>query len=244
MKIKLSLVFALIVASIFPALLFYQWQTRHTNAYTDDYMEKIAVQYLKNAPTFKLYGIQESIGIESVEALDFLTWIVNISFERLYTGYGERSTITLLQVVTSHHIQIKIRDGVVVEAVIDDFWNETSQGGVDNIDEKYTEEYAVKTALAFLQTRPTYIYDGMPETVRIKGVEKLSQLFAWEVFIVFDSRHAGYGDRTGLMSPHIPHEIRIVIQEGEIVVAVLDDLWDELGQGNYFQREQQSFEPS
>ena len=48
----------------------------------------------------------------------------------------------------------------------------------------------------------------------------------------FDCRHAVYGDRTGLSLAQVitPHTARIVVMEGEVVSAVLDDRWDMIEQ--------------
>jgi hypothetical protein len=100
------------------------------------------------------------------------------------------------------------------------YWN--------NLSNKQDE--AASIALSFVKSSRTYIYDGLPETLQVKEVELVKRPWTWAVSIVFSSRHAGYGFNTGLMSPHIPHEIRVVVHKGEVVEAILDDIWDELEQ--------------
>ena len=48
----------------------------------------------------------------------------------------------------------------------------------------------------------------------------------------FESRHAGYGDRTGQMLAQVitPHKASIGVEQGEIRSAVLDKKWDMINQ--------------
>ena len=43
----------------------------------------------------------------------------------------------------------------------------------------------------------------------------------------FQSRHAGYGDRTGQVPAQVTtnHEARIIVDHGEVTHAVLDNTW-------------------
>jgi hypothetical protein len=48
----------------------------------------------------------------------------------------------------------------------------------------------------------------------------------------FDSRHLGYGDRTGenLAQVITHHEVSVVVEKGEVKTALMDNQWDMLRQ--------------
>ncbi len=54
----------------------------------------------------------------------------------------------------------------------------------------------------------------------------------WEFTFEFDSRHAGYGDRTGQVLAQVitPHRAVVTVEEGEVTSAVMDGKWDMLRQ--------------
>ena len=96
---------------------------------------------------------------------------------------------------------------------------------------KYGEEDAVRDAISFLKSSPTYRFDGIPDSIRVESVERLAP-GRWRIILRFECRHAGYGDRSGLiLLPVItPHRMEIIIERGRVVEAVVDNLWDELHQ--------------
>jgi hypothetical protein len=100
------------------------------------------------------------------------------------------------------------------------------------------DEPAVNTALTFLRNGATYKYDGIPGTLKVGETLILeSYPVQYVVTITFDSRHGGYGDRTGqsLIQVITPHTARITVVNGEVVSATLDDMWDELNQEELYQ---------
>ena len=93
------------------------------------------------------------------------------------------------------------------------------------------DEPAVNTALTFLRNGATYKFDGIPGTINVEETLILeSYPVQYVVTITFDSRHGGYGDRTGQMLIQVitPHTARITVVSGNVVSATLDDVWDEL----------------
>jgi len=232
MNKKLSLVLALMVTGLFPALTIYAWQNRPVE-YTEKGAIDLALYYLKSSPTYRYDGIAESINVTGVARArtPTPTWLVMIDFECAHSGYGDRTGKILLEVVTPHRISIVVEEGKVIQAIIDDAWDEITQSFVEDY-EKYTEEKAVEKALGFLMKSPTFSFDGIPESVEVVGVETLRMPWTWEVSISFQCRQAGYGDRTGQVLAQVitPHEIRIVVSAGEVRSAVIDGVWDELDQ--------------
>jgi hypothetical protein len=105
------------------------------------------------------------------------------------------------------------------------------------------EETAFTIAEAFVTSSPTYIYDGIPDSLELtdsikhaKRVEddsdSITEVVVWEFRFKFKSRHAGYGDRSNEMVAQVvtPHDAVIQIEGSEIVFATLDGEWDMLEQ--------------
>jgi hypothetical protein len=68
----------------------------------------------------------------------------------------------------------------------------------------------------------------MQDTLLLVNTETLRCPYCWEFEFEFDCRHAGYGDRTGLILAQVitPHVARILVIEGEVNRAILDGTWD------------------
>jgi len=151
MDIKLSLVLALAVTSLFPVLSIYTWQTRSAETYTEDMAVRIAIHYLKYAPTFQFDGILDSIKVESVETLRMpYTWEVTVAFQCRHSGYGDRTGMMLAQVITPHKIRVVVSEGRVMRAIIDDEWDEINQRDVvqsELLPPEYAKDLVIKYIL-------------------------------------------------------------------------------------------------
>lgn len=94
-----------------------------------------------------------------------------------------------------------------------------------------TEESSQQLAEEFVRNSPTYSFDGMNlEHEETLYADKCDQCYTF-VF-TFESRHAGYGDRTGQMLAQVitPHEAHVSVENGEVVSALLDEEWDMINQ--------------
>ena len=95
------------------------------------------------------------------------------------------------------------------------------------------DESAVGAARRFLlEKSPTYRYDRVPDQVHLGPVANLGDE-GWEVMILFTSRTAGYGDRSGQMTAQVltSHSMRVVVApDDSIMSAVIDSAWNELSQ--------------
>ena len=78
------------------------------------------------------------------------------------------------------------------------------------------------------ENAPTYRFDGFD--LKFVSSETLLCPNCWEFTFSFSSRHAGYGDRTGQILAQVitPHQIRVNVEDEEIVVVVTDRTFDEL----------------
>jgi len=96
-----------------------------------------------------------------------------------------------------------------------------------------TEEQFLDAAKYYVETSPTYQFDGMNlEHVETQEVECNH---CWIFIFKFTSTNSGYGDRTGQDVDGILTEHRAVItyMHGEIISAKLDSAWDMVAQGGY-----------
>lgn len=90
------------------------------------------------------------------------------------------------------------------------------------------EAEARSMAEAFVRSSPTYSFDGM----ELRHKETLADVAGcencWTFVFEFQSRQAGYGDRTGQMLAQVitPHTARVRVENGKITSAVLDGRWD------------------
>ncbi|MGD0805258.1 MAG: hypothetical protein ABSA11_14440 [Candidatus Bathyarchaeia archaeon] len=100
-------------------------------ASSKDVVERIALDWLVNAPTFKFDGVAGSAKVvDSWLAMTFRApgfWRVTIEFDCLYAGYGDRTSLMLTQVITHHTVDITVTEGKVTAAVVDDKWDEFKQ---------------------------------------------------------------------------------------------------------------------
>lgn len=92
-------------------------------------------------------------------------------------------------------------------------------------------EEAEKIAEKWMETSPTYSYDG--SDLKLEEHEVLETLPEQHVLnYTFTSRHGGYGNRTDQIVTEAltPHSIEIIVSEGEVRSAVIDSQWDEIAQ--------------
>ena len=96
-----------------------------------------------------------------------------------------------------------------------------------------TENGAVKTSIYFLRNNPTFSFDGISGSIEVLDVIRYNS-YPVQYFITvgFKCGHEGFGDRTGeALPPAItPHSIVFTIENGNVIRAVIDDMWDEMNQ--------------
>jgi hypothetical protein len=91
--------------------------------------KELAIEFLKNGPTFSFDGIEESIQVLDIIAMESypVQYIIILSFKCSHAGYGDRTGEALAQVITPHEIRIALSAGVISSAIIDDQWDELIQ---------------------------------------------------------------------------------------------------------------------
>jgi hypothetical protein len=200
---------------------------------TSETVTKIAVDWLRDSPTFKFDGVAESLRVVEVWQAETFAypsfWQVTAEFDALHGGYGDRTGQILAQVITHHSISIHVTEGRVTMAIIDEKWNELAQSMLPST---HTPEEAQKIALGWLYLCPTFKFDGINDTVKVQRIDTLRMPNTYDVYIGFVSGYPGYGDRTGHVTygHSQQHIIKITVQEGSVTRAVIDDVWDEVNQ--------------
>ena len=102
----------------------------------------------------------------------------------------------------------------------------------DSAFKQMSEEDSQRIAEEFLKNSPTFVFDGIKDTLILADTLRPRCPYCWIFIFEFDSRHAGYGDRTGKMLAQVitPHQAVIAVEQGEIASAVLDEKWDMISQ--------------
>jgi hypothetical protein len=92
----------------------------------------------------------------------------------------------------------------------------------------YTQERSQQIAQNAVVHEPTYVFDGMPETLKLVSTRTLESPDSWTFTFEYSSRHGGYGDRSGQIVTQAitPHQAVVTVQQGKITSAVLDGKWD------------------
>ena len=94
-----------------------------------------------------------------------------------------------------------------------------------------SRERSQEIALEFVRLETTFRFDGIPETLEVTGTTSVGN--GWQFTIEFDSRQAGYGNRSGQMPAQVitHHTAEITVQGGlGVTKAVMDGVWDMVNQ--------------
>lgn len=206
---------------------FYQTQA-HLN-YSEERAVQTAIDFLIKSPTFNYDGIDDSINLVRVEPIEARHgYLVTLRFTSANSGYGDRKDQIVAPVLTEHTVNFTVVEDTVTEAITD---------GV--FDEIEGQMLPTQIAWHFVSLSPTFSFDGISESLKVVEVtesrlvdDECVQATMFEVLVYFESRHAGYGDRTGemLLTVITPHEARLVISDGQVLSAVMDGVWDMIAQ--------------
>jgi len=112
MDARLSVVVALVIAGVFPAMALYAWQAQ-AGVYTEEGAAQVAIHFLRNGPTFRFDGIPESIDVIETRILEShpVQYVITIEFECRHAGYGDRTGQILAQVITPHEMAVTVVEG-------------------------------------------------------------------------------------------------------------------------------------
>lgn len=131
------IVAAMLVLCIFPTSI-YAMQNERVNIEAFNIAKEttpkaIAIDFLKDSPTFNFDGIKNSIRVINSYGLKSNpeVYVFEIGFTCTSSGYSDRSDMMTAQVLTDHTIVIKICEGAVTSARIDGIWDELLQNDVE-----------------------------------------------------------------------------------------------------------------
>jgi hypothetical protein len=95
-------------------------------------------------------------------------------------------------------------------------------------EKEWSEEESEETSEHFLRNSPTFVSRGIEDSLKLLNTTLLEQPFAWQFDYEFECWCPGYGRLSGEPTPQVatPHQAEIIVQEGKVVYAVLDDEWD------------------
>ena len=91
------------------------------------------------------------------------------------------------------------------------------------------DQHGLAIVEAFVRNSATFRYDGKPESLCLQSVRPLAACpGCYEYVLSFESRHPGFGDRTGvpLTQAPTPHRATIVLRDQVVVSGILDAAWD------------------
>jgi hypothetical protein len=101
--------------------------------FTQEESRQIAEEFVRNSPTFKFDGIEDTLTFVKADILRSLTertpfgWQFTFEFQCQHAGYGDRTGQVLSQVITPHKAVISVEQGKITEAVMDEKWDMLNQ---------------------------------------------------------------------------------------------------------------------
>ncbi|UCD44896.1 MAG: hypothetical protein JSV27_12440 [Candidatus Bathyarchaeota archaeon] len=118
----------------------------------DDAAVEIAVDFVRRSPTFSFDGMAGTLTVVETRIMESypVQYVVIIEFDSSHAGYGDRTGQILAQVITHHTAGIKVVNGEVVAAILDDFWDMVNQEEM----ETYQDEEPVTSIIS-----PSYARD-------------------------------------------------------------------------------------
>jgi len=95
-----------------------------------------------------------------------------------------------------------------------------------------TEAESRKIAEEFVKNSPTFIFDGIEDTLELVETLYPDIEYSWGFVFRFESRQAGYGDRDGQVLAQVitPHEVSVSVEHLEVISALMDNKWDMINQ--------------
>ena len=198
--------------------------------HTESEAWQISEYFVQNSPTFQFDGMESTLKyIDTVTLRTPFGWQITFEFQSSHAGYGDRTGQMLAQVITPHTAVITVIRGEVVAATLDAEWNMLEQKMISS---GISEEESRQMAEDFVENCPTFLFDGIEESLELVETLYPDIENAWQFALQFESRQAGYGDRTGQVLAEVItlHKAIITVEQGEITSAIMDDEWDMITQ--------------
>ena len=102
----------------------------------------------------------------------------------------------------------------------------------DDYPNAVSQEESREIARNYLLNSPTFKFGGMKDTLDLVATYEMICSYCWEFVFEFRCRRAGYGDRTGQILAEVitPHIAGIIVDQGEVVSAIMDEEWNMMRQ--------------
>ena len=102
----------------------------------DEISLEVAMDFLKNSPTYAFDGIPGTITVIDTLIMESypIQYVFIITFDSTHAGYGDRTDQMLAQVITTHQAGIKVVNGEVTAAILDDVWDMINQEEMEVFD--------------------------------------------------------------------------------------------------------------
>jgi hypothetical protein len=133
----MSILIALVVAFAASAVVLNAYDPGNGIISDEEAALQIAKHFILNAPTYSFDGLDGTLQVIQTTSLESwpVQYVIVLSFESSHAGYGDRTGEMLAQVVTTHVAWVKVVNGEVVQAVLDETWNELTQREVGTVDD-------------------------------------------------------------------------------------------------------------
>jgi hypothetical protein len=93
-----------------------------------------------------------------------------------------------------------------------------------------SQKESQRIAEEFVKKEATFQFDGITDTLEVSSTTAVGD--GWKYTIEFDSRHAGYGNRSEQVLAEVitHHTAEITVQAGLVTTAIMDGQWDMINQ--------------
>ena len=99
-------------------------QTGNFTAVSQQESYSVAEDFVRNSPTFRYDGIDETLEFTAVNTLRCLyCWEFVFEFDCRHSGYGDRTGQILAPVITHHSAKVVVVEGDVAHGVLDGQWD-------------------------------------------------------------------------------------------------------------------------
>jgi len=217
--------------------------------------EWLPLSIIEGAGSFDLLeimGLEEVLAVEEIEAGKYTQIRLMVERVEVTLGVGEpeeakvpsgelkfvrpfdvvegETTVLLFDFDAEKSVTVTGKGNITVKPVVKLTvkQGEAQQQGISEVSEEESQEIAEE----FVEDSPTFVFDGIEDSLVLTDTLTLQCPYCWQFVFEFDSSHAGYGDRIGLTLAEVitPHQAVVTVEQGEVTGAVLDGEWDMLSQ--------------
>jgi len=216
--------------------------------------EEVARTFMMKSATFAFDGIEESLEpVHTLIGRGQGSFVFTFEFQSANAGYGDRTGLEVEPAVTGHRAVVAVEYGSVRSAVLDGEWDMMARGPVPTatvapaadpspegprlttpyVGDFVPVEESEAIARGFVRDSATFVFDGIEESLKLTETGLSVLMSRYSFTFEFDSRHAGYGDRTGQGAAEAVtrHRAVVMVDGRQVESAVMDGEWDMVVEG-------------